>query len=959
MKLLLILITLCLSSQNANAARWFSSPEVPNLTCADGIDNDADGTYDAADADCAAASPFSANGNGYRADAKDAIVSGFTTAADATSSSGTYLKKSDQASPYWLGEFALHGNFTNATYYAWIRYRCSETACPIWLSTSPIKGNPNNATQAMILPQAATWTWAQILYTGSNANFRAGTNGGGVRTFALNGNGAIFGKSASGLEIDCHDLDPDADHTPDCLATGGAGPTANYEILELGSEDAPTSCASAAFTNANVMTFQGYDNTTSLGTVTAKMLWDNTTTDRIYLCVSTTDTDDEIVAVANDSFSTSEDNIDFRWRADQSQTFDTDTYMVVGNLQPIYADADWSGVDNARTFATNLNTTVAKTVTASTSWDIFLAFDAGSDIATDTLGICNLAIRDKDSGVGVAIKHFFGTTINAMLDASEFGICKFSATTVPASGGGGDVTAPLVSSCTAENVTANSFTAQCTSDEAGTATLKRDTDNDSAVDGADMVTVAGGSVGATTFTVAVSGLSASQLYEWKMEVQDAAGNVGTGAIVDTTTSAATATLYVSSTGSGTTCSSGSPCLPASVWASTVPGSIIEFAAGTYQGANSMIVPSCTGCGSINGTAANPITVRCATDGACNIDGENARRPISLTNNDYFIITGFNAYSSNGDVVSLGTGADNNKIQRVCAWDTAVGDNAMVFNVNSNTGNLLEDVCGFGKGRKIFGINGTTNLTIRRAWGVWQQNTITGPKITFTNDYDSSGAVYENLIGSWNSQMGATAVNQPIGIFGTDQNSPAGECNNNHYYASLAYLRSTDVAVSFEGMARSNNDSDCAKFQDIITYIEPSTHTNIKPASLINISGATATQRFYTNATEIGGTTASTVGSQWTTTNRKTYASIAAMDADSANPFQTSSGNGGRMCFRTEAGVLTSTKLWPWPMDERIGAAWDIRNGAGSALADFGSLTAPITTQMETIFGTIPAGCKTN
>lgn len=55
------------------------------------------------------------------------------------------------------------------------------------------------------------------------------------------------------------------------------------------------------------------------------------------------------------------------------------------------------------------------------------------------------------------------------------------------------------------------------------------------------------------------------------------------AVVVTFAVGCTATKFVSSTGSGSTCSSGSPCKPQTALNAAVAGDIIEFAAGTYIG----------------------------------------------------------------------------------------------------------------------------------------------------------------------------------------------------------------------------------------------------------------------------------------------------------------------------------------------------------------------------------------
>lgn len=950
-KLFLILALLIVAP--AEAARFYRSPEIPNVTCADGIDNDADGTYDAADSDCAAAATLATDGgNGYRGNFKDAVVTGFTTAADTTAGSGTYLKKSSNSSGFYVGEGALHASFSNATYYAWMRYRCSETQCAAWFSSSPIRGSVNNATQGMILTNQPAFTWVQVQYAGSNANFRNGLNGGGNQTFALNGNGAIFFKATDGLELDCFVLDPDAGATPDCPDTGSGQPTVHYTILELGAESTPTDWNSAAFTHANVMTFQGYDNTNI--TCTVKMLWDNAATDRLYISTDCNDTDDEIVSVAEDSFSTSEDNADFRWRLDTTQTFDSSMRMVVGNLQPVFADADWSGADNSRTFTPDFNTTVAKTVTASTSWQSFIAIDAGA-VTADTIGLCNLVIRDKDAGTATTLKHLYGTTNNAMLNANEFANCKWSSTTVPASGGGGDVTAPTVSATAETNLTTTSATITFTTNEAGTAFVVYGTAT------GDYTFTSSTSACSSSCVIALTGLSPGTTYYYRAKVTDAANNTGQSAEDTAATAASTATLFVANAaaGSGNCSSAANACQFATVWASTVPGSIIEATAGTYQGDNSMIAPT----SGIIGSAANPITVRCATDGACRIDGQSARIPIHLRNNDYFIVEGFNAHSSNSSVVLINIGADNNIIRRVVAWDAPTTLNTHVWSVTGNTGNLLEDVAGFGTGRKIFtNSQGGNNLTIRRAWGMWQESTRTGPKMPFSLVYNSTGAIYENIIGTWDG----TTTQERYGLLSMDGQTGTDYCVNSKLLGSLGYILSTQTLPSgwTTGSAYIGRTVECVEFKDIIIYHDPALVTSFRPyfgqrfdQGTSGGPACTTCARFFTNTTEIGPGTSS-INADVTVTNQGDYATISAMNSASANPFQTSAGTGGRMCYRYENGTLTTTKLWPWPMDERIGAAWDIRNGAGSALATFGSLTTPVTTQIETIFGAaIPAACK--
>lgn len=946
MKTLTLILSLLLAAPSY-AARFYPSPEVPNLTCADGIDNDADGTVDAADSDCAeAATLVTDGGNGYRGNFKDAIAPNFTTAADATAGSGTYLKKTSDVLGFYVGEGALHASFTNATYYAWIRYRCSETKCAAWFSSSPIKGNILNASQGMILANTASFTWIQVQYAGTNLNFYSGLNGGGNRTFALNGNGGIFFKATDGLELDCLVLDPDAGATPDCPDTGGSQPAFDYEILDVAS--APT--GSSDFDNANEITWTGFSDASGYTITRARIVWDkDASPQKIYAFVNITDTDAQNgTAAASDdaswfgSSAVRGDSIDFRWRspADSVQAFDTDTYNASCNVNDLYADRDWTG--GTSTLATNLNSASAGTVVASTSWSILCSFDAGGTIVADTIGLGQFFITDRDAAAATS-KFMFGTTSGAATDASQWGRFKFSSTAVP---GSPDMTAPTVNNTAETNLTTSSATITFSTNEAGTAFVVYGTST------GNYTLTSSTAACSSSCVITLTGLTSGTTYYYRAKVTDAAGNTGQSA-EDTaaTTSAATADLFASASGSGTTCSSGSPCTPAILLSQIIAGQIGEFAAGTYQETAEMIDPP----DNKNGTAANPITVRCATDGACLIDGQGSRIPINLVNNDYWIIDGFNAKDSSDTVVQLGTGADNNIIRRVCAWDSPLAVNATIMSSNGNTGNLFEDVCAFGRGRKVFSNSqGGNNVTFRRAFGVWQDTTRTDTKQVFAIAYNSYNGLCENCIATWKEE--GTPTGEKRGLFAADHmTGVTNKCANAKYLGSIGYMLSGQTG-SYDGGMRWPSGIDCMTYDNVAIYHEKS----IRSALLNNCGtacGATTPTYLITNTTEVGGSEPDTIGSQWTQSNRSNVASIAAMNSAGSNPFQAAAGTGARVCFRYENGTLTSTKLWPWPMDSRIGAAWDLRNGAGSALATFGSLTAPITTQMETIFGTIPAECK--
>jgi hypothetical protein len=66
-----------------------------------------------------------------------------------------------------------------------------------------------------------------------------------------------------------------------------------------------------------------------------------------------------------------------------------------------------------------------------------------------------------------------------------------------------------------------------------------------------------------------------------------------------------------------------------------------------------------------------------------------------------------------------------------------------------TGNLLEDVAGFGLGRKIYQASHLANdTTFRRAWGMFNYHGTDSVKQTFTMAYESTGNTCENCIGTY-------------------------------------------------------------------------------------------------------------------------------------------------------------------------------------------------------------------
>jgi hypothetical protein len=383
--------------------------------------------------------------------------------------------------------------------------------------------------------------------------------------------------------------------------------------------------------------------------------------------------------------------------------------------------------------------------------------------------------------------------------------------------------------------------------------------------------------------------------------------------------------------------------------------------GQYTGSASMITPP----SGLSGTAAAPIIVRCATDGGCVIDGQSARNPFYISQNAWSEFTGFDVANSSG-TGALIEKSSNIVVRRICVWSTNTISKSLWMMTESHYV-LLEDVCAFGTGNKVFAAVGGQflPLTIRRAWGVWERGTIDDPKSVFNMNYRSRGILVENSIGGWNYAGGNT--NQVSGIFTTAGLSKPNQCGELRYLGNIAYVRSNDVANSALGMGFFGSRSvDCVLVKDHLINIE--SHSQLTPIQGQKFDGVFQTDptiinapvgdRVLQNITEIGGSdsninTDPTNG--WRIINRVTVDGVSAANSAGANPFQTTSGNGARVCKRYVDGVITTQPLWPWPMDDRINTA--LRRAGKTPSNYFRGTGNTLTSEIETQFGTIPSACK--
>ena len=156
--------------------------------------------------------------------------------------------------------------------------------------------------------------------------------------------------------------------------------------------------------------------------------------------------------------------------------------------------------------------------------------------------------------------------------------------------------------------------------------------------------------------------------------------------------------YVSPTGTGSTCSNGTPCAPVTAIAAMTSGDNLYMQDGTYQGDNYMLSIQSKDC-----LVGSRCTIAALNDGSVTVDGQAARTPLDLNDSKYWTIAGINFKNSVSDVCKVrGTpGSRKNafhELKRNVCWDAVDADNRHAWSVHDINDVLLEDVAGFGRAR---------------------------------------------------------------------------------------------------------------------------------------------------------------------------------------------------------------------------------------------------------------------
>lgn len=420
------------------------------------------------------------------------------------------------------------------------------------------------------------------------------------------------------------------------------------------------------------------------------------------------------------------------------------------------------------------------------------------------------------------------------------------------------------------------------------------------------------------------------------------------------------------------------------------GQTIQINNGTYSGGRYLLdlynfVPgkSCA--------AGNEITVRAETAGQVVIDGqwlgENGIGNVSLqtNSNSGWIFQDFDIIRS-GIFVS---GSNNNYFQRICASNmhtVPIGAAGTAFNThvlettNGSTGNLFEDICVFGAARNMllsdFSSPGVSN-TWRRIWarhegyagyGVCD----VGPAFQFGyHDNEPYNSVIENVItihdqrnvtpshGCYCPTSSCASGAAPIITGYNYAHTMQGVIAYSYTNAPMALDSGMLIRMEFGTMTCPTTDPGPFVFRDLFIDVSnqpnafPFRVTDVNPTCSITVDRATgirsssgATSSFDADATVTNWHDCTTLGT--------------------CPDFYTGNGSGGalgaRNCLQYSDGILTSTKLWPWPMDDRIKAALAREFAAGrggnplSGSAGTGYAANTVTSEIVSRYGAIPAAC---
>ncbi|MCP4123178.1 MAG: hypothetical protein GY751_15600, partial [Bacteroidetes bacterium] len=462
----------------------------------------------------------------------------------------------------------------------------------------------------------------------------------------------------------------------------------------------------------------------------------------------------------------------------------------------------------------------------------------------------------------------------------------------------------------------------------------------------------------------------------------------------------TSTVYYASPNGNGDGSSSNPFQITDFWTVAQPGYTLILKDGTYLGQQIDV--------SVSGTQAAPITIIAENDGQAIVDGNNNMTPCEIS---YFgsetgwhdiIIEGIVFQNSDDYVISLNS-ADRITFKRVSGYNANPNGNYHVFNVARSSNILLEDCVASGSGRTLFLAWESDAVTFRRCWGRFVTHG-SGPFIVF-NIYGSDNCIAENCIGT----MDPTFSGSVHGLYNwLNTENPSSDDNQTlgcvmYNFTGITYANSSSYNEMYRNEFRHNvgiNDNPnntnwwtCYQWggQDIVwdhmTFAgfgagrcflfdengEGGNHSNewnpdgvLKNSifmnskygietydsdnSLVNTYNAfhNNIDNWITDATQGAGEIVIDPNLNVSTYGRGGYLFV-----PNNSPVKTAGEGGTQMgaevLYRYQDGVLTTTPLWPWSMEDRIftetgfSPTWEANGGLWQTLSGVYNNCDPIIT----------------
>ena len=401
--------------------------------------------------------------------------------------------------------------------------------------------------------------------------------------------------------------------------------------------------------------------------------------------------------------------------------------------------------------------------------------------------------------------------------------------------------------------------------------------------------------------------------------------------------------------SGNVCSESQPCqIKTWLGSHAGPGKVLCTKDGRYTGENQMIdIPE-----GLSGTAERPVVIRALNPGKTLIDGEDSIRPIN-TRGSYGVILGMNACCGDNEVVMLR--GDHWLLKDLMAWKSGAGGDTVIHMSGNN--NTVEDCGTFGTSRKSIaaGAAGGENNTITRCWTRWEGNEhpTSNPSVSLEVGYGQNAVLVQNSISMWNRTGRQTEPEGAGELFSSRDSKWLGSffvIQHTDDYAPNTVMAAYVDAGSQSQQGQFNPLTNLV-FRHNVAFIDPR-HPGFsgKKGFMFNKGsdgGPPGTNNTVSDLVSVSGTQSTFSSRSFPTSNIQWGRSLAEAIGQGKSLWTDSAAAPG-ICKRYVRGQLTDEGLWPWPSEQRLKDAMTLS----------GTQPVSVTALMESLFGPIPAQCRT-